>query len=132
MMDDAQLIESFEAATLTPADFDHATHIRVTWVYLRREPLVVALEKVSSGLRRLTQRLGIPGKYHETITWAYVFAINERMQASDTPDTWDDFAASNADLLERGKAALKPYYSDDALGSELARRTFVLPDMLSG
>ena len=51
--------------------------------------------------------------------------INERLHTV-TSDSWSAFAAAHPDLFERG--LLERYYSKDRLGSELARRVFLLPD----
>jgi len=61
---------------------------------------------------------GAPGLYHQTITWAHLLLIHERMQRAGAPETWVSFRA----ILER-------YYSPETLGSDLARRIFVLPDV---
>ena len=43
-------------------------------------------------------------------------------------DTWEDFARGNPDLLVWNPSVLDRYYEKETLGSELARRVFVLPD----
>ena len=45
-------------------------------------------------------------------------------------EDWPVFAAANPDLLSH-PAALLPYYRDETLHSELAKRAFVLPDRLA-
>ena len=61
------------------------------------------------------------------ITWAYVALIHERMLADPSMD-WPAFAAANADLLTWKPSVLDRYYTSETLFSDLARRTFVLPD----
>ena len=41
---------------------------------------------------------------------------------------WEEFAASNPDLLTWRPSVLERYYTPEALGSDLARRVFLLPD----
>jgi hypothetical protein len=75
---------------------------------------------------------GRPNLYHETISWAFVLLIRERMERRlwDTGRyaAWEEFAADNADLLSWKGNILKKYYREESLDSEFARRTFVLPD----
>jgi hypothetical protein len=44
------------------------------------------------------------------------------------PQGWPEFRAENPDLLDRKRDILKRYYRPETLQSELAKRTFLLPD----
>ena len=126
-MTDDELILGFEAATVS--SFHHRDHVRVSWIYLRRLGLHAALDAVSRGLRGLSAAHGHEAKYHETVSWLYVFAIHERME----PDQrWDDFAAANPDLFGNWGAFVSRYYSPRTLQTRRARASFVLPDRLAG
>ncbi len=123
-------IEAFETGRIDVDSFDHEAHVYVAWSYLERMPVMDALQRYSDGLRRLTRALGIPGKYHETITCFYMFVIAERRDAS--PGDWESFKRRNEDLLARGDASvLHRFYSREVLASERARETFVLPDRIA-
>ena len=126
-MTDDELIEGFEAASL--AWFHHRDHVRVAWIYLRRLGLLEALRAVSGGLRRLAEVHGQRLKYHETVSWFYVFVIHERMAAGDH-STWEDFERSNDDLFATWSSYVRRFYTPRALSSALARRSFVLPDRI--
>jgi hypothetical protein len=121
---DDELLERFEAAALPGECFHHADHVRVAFIYLCRYPLLEALQKCSQALRRFAAANGKPDRYHETITWAYMFLVHERMGE----EGWEEFAHENPDLLER--ATLKKYYSEGRLASAASRRAFVMPDRL--
>ena len=54
------------------------------------------------------------------------------MEAGSPGESWDDFAARNADLLTWRPSVLSSYYRDETLRSDLARRVFVLPDRAAG
>ncbi len=131
-MTDDRLIADFENGGLTHETFRHADLVRVAFLYLCRFPALAALRRFSQGLQRLTAAGGQPHLYHETITWAFVFLIRERMerwlQDTGRPPSWDEFAAANADLLCRREHVLQTYYLDQTLVSELGRRIFILPD----
>ncbi len=121
---DRDFIEAFENCTLPPECFSHRAHVRLAFLYLREGPLLDTLTRYSDGIRRYAGSLGAAAKYHETITWAFLFIIHERMQRASYA-TFDDFAAANEDLFG---PILERYYSKETLGSELARKAFVLPD----
>jgi hypothetical protein len=89
------------------------------------------LQRFSDALRRFATAQGKPHLYHETITWAYLFLIRERMVRAELPQTWEEFAAANPDLLtwEKGKSdILARYYEPETLASAAARAVFLLPD----
>lgn len=127
-MTDEELIEGFENCTLSGAEFHHRDHVRVVWLYLRSNSVLETLARFSAGLKRFATANGKPNLYHETITWAYVFLIHERMQRNEGKHGWQDFVERNADLFDWKDNILKVYYRDETLSSETARRTFVFPD----
>ena len=50
------------------------------------------------------------------------------MERADRALGWEEFAASNPDLMTWRPSVLERYYTPETLGSDLARRAFVLPD----
>jgi hypothetical protein len=123
-----QLIQEFEEGT-TPADaFHHADHVRLAFEYLCRFPPLEALEKFSAALKRFAAAQGKADRYHETITWAYLLLISERVARAGCAQTWEEFAEHNRDLLTWKGCVLSTLYRQETLDSDLARRTFVLPD----
>jgi hypothetical protein len=130
-MKDEEFIESFERCTLDAESFHHRDHVRLAWLYLRQSSVPEALDRFSASLKRFAGAGGNPGIYHETITWAYLLLINERMARAGLEQTWDEFAEANKDLLDWKESILKTYYREETLSSELARRVFVFPDRIS-
>ena len=126
-MTDAEFLRSFEDCTLPSTAFHHRDHVRLGWLYLRQFPALEALARFVEGLKRFATANGKPGLYHETITWAYLFLIHERMAGAAAEGTWEEFAARNPDLLAWKPSVLDRYYDPETLGSERARRVFVLP-----
>ncbi|HEY6065623.1 MAG TPA: hypothetical protein VIY96_05675 [Thermoanaerobaculia bacterium] len=127
-MNDRDFLAAFEDATLPENRFHHADHVRAAWLLLRESPPATALDRFSTALKRFAEAKGKTGLYHETITWAYLLLINERMARAGRDAGWDEFAASNRDLLTWRPGVLGEYYTAETLGSDLARRVFVLPD----
>jgi len=127
-MTDEDFIRNFEACTLPAECFHHQEHVRVVWLYLLRYSVLETLARFSESLKRFAIANGQATLYHETISWAYVFLIHERMARRVGTQTWQEFMETNSDLFDWQTSILKSYYRDGTLKSELARKTFVLPD----
>jgi len=127
-MTNQEFIERFEDCSLPAEGFHHREHVRIVWLYLQRYPLLETLTRFSESLKRFAAANGKPNLYHETITWAYAFLINERMERNGRAQSWEDFVLKNADLFDWKNSVLKSYYHEETLRSELARKTFVFPD----
>jgi len=127
-LSDHELMEQFERATLPLDCFHHREHVRVAYLYLTRGPLLEALQAFSIALRRFATTHGKSKLYHETITWAYMFLIHERMSRTGRTQGWEDFARDNSDLLIWKNGVLSRLYREETLASDLARERFILPD----
>ena len=124
--DSARLVAAFEECTLPPAQLHHEEHVQIAWWLLLEEPADRAIARFVGGLRRYAAHIGKPEVYHETITWAYLLLINERLERGGRQRSWDQFRRDEADLLERD--FLHAYYRPATLASAVARRVFVFPD----
>jgi hypothetical protein len=125
---DRELITQFESGSLAASAFHHADHVRMGFAYLRQYPLLQAMERFSTALQRFAQAQGKPNLYHATITWAYLFLIQERIVRVGGQQSWEEFARANPDLLTWKNGILQKYYSEQTLRSELAKGVFLLPD----
>jgi len=123
-----ELIARFEDCTLPADRFDHGAHVQVAWGYLRRHAMPQALQRFTESLQRFAAHLGASDKYHATITGAYVFLINERLDGEARDLSWEDFAARHPELLSWTPSILERYYHPETLKSDRAKRTFVMPD----
>jgi hypothetical protein len=126
-MNDQELIRCFENDTIPQDSFHHADHVRLAFAYLCEYPVLKALEKFASALKRFAAARGNSQLYNETITCAYFFLIHERMAQAGGAD-WEEFALLNTDLLTWKDGILRRYYRESTLKSDLARKVFVLPD----
>ena len=128
-MNDLEFMARFEDGTLPSENFRHRDHVRMAWLYLTRYPLLEALANFSCALRRFATAHGKPNLYHQTITWSYLFLINERRERLGGSPDWQEFAAANTDLFQwNDGGVLAQYYRPETLQSEFARKVFVLPD----
>src|ERR1700739_1288708 len=98
-MTDDEFIASFESCDLPNESFHHADHIKMTFLFLSRYPALEALQRFSASLVRFAAANGKPGLYNETVTWAFLLLIRERMVRAGCRQTWAQFAACNEDLL---------------------------------
>lgn len=123
-----ELLQQFEDCSLPLARFRHSVHIQIAFLYLRKYPVLDVLARFPEALKRYAAAHGKTGLYHETITWAYILLIHERMMRAAHALTWDEFAATNQDLLTWSGTILKQYYRTETLSSDLARKIFLFPD----
>ena len=127
-MSDDDFIAQLEACTLPENRFHHADHLHAAWLYLTRFPVTEAIARFSRTLRAYVASLGKADRYHETVTWAYLFLINERIRCCQSGETWEQFAAAHSDLFDWNNSILLKYYREETLQSEIARWIFVMPD----
>jgi hypothetical protein len=120
------LVVAFESRTVDPSKFRHKEHLYVAWVYLRALPLEEALARYVKHLRALATALGVPGKYHATMTWAYLLLLDAAMQ--EFPDaSFEELLANKPALLDHKSGAIYDVYDASELATEAARARFVLP-----
>ncbi len=124
--DDRSFLAAFDACRVEP--FGHRQHLRVVWLLLKGYPLALAIDRLCAGLRALVTRLGVPERYHETLTWAYALIVHERRAALPEAHTFADFERANPELFADGLGVVGRHYSRGVLDSDEARRRFVLPD----
>lgn len=128
-MSDEELIAAFESTELPADQFTHTAHVRVAWWYLVHTSLPEALLRFSRALQRFADAKGATGKYHETVTVAYMLILAERLEAARGL-SWSEFAAANTDLFDT-PSVLNKYYRAETLASDRARRSFVMPNVRS-
>ena len=107
-----------------PATFTHREHVRMAFELLRRYDFPETVLHYSRALQALTARAGVPGKFHQTMTVAFLSLIAERL-FEHGPGTFETFARTHADLLDG--AVLERLYDPERLASAAARTTFLLP-----
>ncbi|TMQ05245.1 MAG: hypothetical protein E6J90_43745 [Deltaproteobacteria bacterium] len=131
-LDDAELVARFEALALAPAEFAHREHVRVAYAMLRGADFGDAALRFRRALRRFAVAIGADGRYHETLTWAYLAVIAQRM-AEDPAATSLEWLARHPDLLDHRGGAVARHYDVAAItASPLARAVFVLPERGDG
>jgi hypothetical protein len=129
--DDRTFLEDFEACRVAPATFTHREHVRLAYVCLCEEGSPAAAHaRVRKALLAFIRHSGVPeSKYHETLTEAWVLAVDYFMRkaAPAVFGGFDAFIASDPRLLDSG--IMLTHYSKERLFSDAARAAFVEPDI---
>ncbi|GHF35588.1 hypothetical protein GCM10018790_11810 [Kitasatospora xanthocidica] len=131
--------------------FGHRQHVRLTWLAVRRHGAGAALDLIADGILRTATAAGAPGKFHVTMTRAWVELVAHHV--GDAPDSerheglegrenheastcfkdfkesegFEEFAARHPELLD--KELLARHYRPGTLADERARTTWVEPDL---
>jgi hypothetical protein len=128
-MTDDEFLAAFERCSLTKADWTHAAHVRVGWLYSSTgESFDCVLVKVRQAIKRFNHAvLNKPDGYHETITHGFLRLIQERLRIAPPGEDFASFRLKHADLFS--SSALEKHYSKALLDSPLARQEFVAPDL---
>jgi len=128
--EDLEFQRAFEACETPPAEFDHAAHVRLAYIYLCAGSVDASLERMKRALRRYVEHLAVDAsKYHETITRAWVMAVDYFMGKSEPCTSAAAFTAANPELLD--SKIMLTHYSAEVLFSATARESFVRPDIQS-
>jgi hypothetical protein len=122
---DQAMLNAFLRGKIAGRDFRHADHVRVGFELLCHRNFPDALAAYSAALKQIATRAGNPGAYHETITVAFLSLIAERRAGGHYAD-FEAFIGDNPELMD--KSILERWYAPERLLSEIARRTFVMPD----
>jgi hypothetical protein len=124
---DRAFVEAFRAGRMPAADFGHREHVRLAYVYLAEGNLERAFRRMRGDLRRFLAHHGVDsGKYHETLTRAWMLAVRGRMDRTPAAESAAAFVRQNPELLR--KDLLLAHYSAERLYSEDARTAFAQPD----
>lgn len=124
-MNDQAFLAAFENGTLHP--FQHRDHIRIAWLYLRRDGWEKGYEHIGKGIRHFAATHGATRKYHETITRFWATAVYQAL--CDSGDDFSTFEAHHPYLFD--KDYIRQYYSVILLSAEKARQEWVEPDLKS-
>ncbi|WP_037600894.1 hypothetical protein [Streptacidiphilus rugosus] len=106
--------------------FGHRQHVQLTWLAVDRLGPAAALELVDAGIREAARAGGAPGKYHATMTRAWLELVAHHAAATRGED-FEDFLRAAPELLDKG--LLNRFYSAELLGSPAARASWVAPDL---
>lgn len=128
-LDDEGFSLAFHAGRIGKDAFGHREHIRLAFIYLRRHPdLAEAALRFRRAFRSFVEAQGVAHIYNETLTWAYLVLVNQRMHSTRFRDSLE-FLEHNQELGTHRCGLINRYYNlDDVTESPLAKAVFVLPN----
>src|SRR5690348_7912247 len=97
-------LRDFLAAEIDAVRFHHADHVRAGFEILQHHDFAEAAAAFARALKQIAMRAGAPGKYHETITLAFLSLIAER-QALGRHADFESFASANPELMDKSVLA---------------------------
>lgn len=128
MLSDDDLVEGFEAGALS--DFPHASHVRLTLIYLARHGFDDARRRIADGLLLFATMKGHPERFHVTMTRAWLGLVESARRLHPEARDPEALVAACPELLD--KRALDRFYSPGRLDSDDARAGWLAPDLAPG
>lgn len=107
-------------------EFGHREHIRLAWRELRVHERNEALDRIEASIRLVAAAHGAPGKYHRTITEAWVALVSHHLDEAPSLG-FDEFLERFPALLDGG--LLGRHFSRELLAAPAAREGSVAPDL---
>jgi hypothetical protein len=126
---DEEFESQFSNCTLYSSIFNHEAHIRLAWIHINRYGIEQALINVDNQLYSYVCSLGAEDKYNKTVTIAAVKAVYHFMQKSNS-NNFKDFILEHPRLKTNFKELLDKHYSIDIFNSDIAKSSFLEPNLL--
>jgi hypothetical protein len=124
---DLQFRADVESCNFPIEQFNHSAHLRLAYTYLAEAEVEQSYKMMKGTLLRYLNHNGVDStKFHETITKAWIMAIDHFLNESNDPDSSDTFIHTNPVLLD--PEIMLTHYSEKVLFSGEARTSFVAPD----
>jgi hypothetical protein len=108
--------------------FGHRQHLHLTWLAVRQCGPAAAATLVGKGIRQTARYAGVPQKYNETVSLAWVQAVAYHVAQRPDLSDFDGFVGAFPRLLD--KRLLAAHYRSATLAAPEARRAFVAPDLV--
>ncbi len=127
---DEQFEQQFKDASLDPALFSHEAHIRLAWIHISKYGADVAAEHLCRQIAVFDATHDDGTNYNKTVTVAAVKAVHHFMDKSSA-STCAEFIQENPRLIFNFKDLIRAHYSQNIFKDEVARHTYVPPDLAS-
>ena len=124
--DDAEFLARFEVGTIPNAGFRHHDHLRMAWLYLRRDGRQAGTARIHAGLRHFATVHGVAHAYHETLTGFWARLMAHAVEVFSADNRFEDLLSRYAGFEDRGLA--HRHWSREVLDGPIARREWVEPD----
>jgi hypothetical protein len=127
-LSDSDFYEAFEGGRVSKDVFRHAEHVRLGFIYLLRHPdFGEGAMRFRRAFQRFVRAQGVEHVYNETLTWAYLVLIHQRMHERPAADSFE-FIRDSPDLCDHRHGLVSRYYDlEQIVKSPTAKAMFVLP-----
>ena len=126
--EDLEFIRAFETGALPNSAFHHRDHLRLAWLYLRRDGAEAGTREVLDGIRHFATAHGAADRFHETLTRFWVRLVQHLLDAFPRVERFDDLLVRYPPALD--KTMVYRHYRPESLASPAARSAWVEPDLL--
>ena len=126
-MHDDEFLRAFESAELPNASFHHLDHVRLAWLYLRRDGPEVGGRAVVDGIRHFAAAHGAADRFHETLTRFWIAVVQHLIETFPHVRHFDELLAHYPALAD--KRLVHRHYSPEILSVPAARSGWVAPDV---
>ena len=128
-LDDAAFEAAFKNCTLDPELFNHEAHLRLAWIYIDKYGVDTAIENICTQLKDYVKHLGAESKYNATVTIAAIRAVYH-FKLKSASNNFRDLIKEFPRLKYSFKALLECHYKTDIFNSEVAKKTYLEPELL--
>ncbi len=129
MEDDRAFIAAFESATLPNSAFHHRDHVRLAWLYLRRDGPQRGTQHVLDGIRHFATAHGVADRFHVTLTLFWVRLVQHLIDTFPMAERFEDLLAHYPRLTD--KSLIYQHYTRERLALLAARQAPMEPDVLA-
>ncbi len=125
---DVDFKRRFESCEIAAGGFNHEAHIRLAYIYLAENGTEASVILMRESLKRFLAHNKVdPGKYHETLTKAWILAVYHFMNKADRCTSARDLINKHPEMLDT--KIMMSHYSADVLFTDDAREAFIEPNL---
>jgi hypothetical protein len=128
-LSDTDFLQQFANCQLPPAFFSHEAHLRFAWLHLEQYEPEEAIRRVANQIISYVTALGAGDKFNRTLTVAAVRVVHHFRQRS-LSHQFLEFLEEFPQLKNNFKGLLASHYAVDIYQSDLAKKTYLEPDLL--
>lgn len=124
----SSLLNAFLSGRLSATQFGHVHHVQLAWLLLQQYPEHEAQTLLCQGIAQLAVTLGVPDKYHHTLSIVFMRLIALRC-AQSSGESWETFYQRYPELFTEAHTLIARYYSPERLAQ--GHSIWVEPDRLA-
>ena len=129
-LSDSEFESSFINFKLDPSYFTHQAHLRLAWITIEKYGVELAEKNIQDQLKKYVEFVGARDKFNLTLTVAAIKIVHHFKQKSKS-NNFRDFINEFPRLKNNFKDVINAHYGFDIYNSELAKKAYLKPDLLS-